>query len=157
MSGFHPDDYQGWTPRRVGEQLVEALRWVRRAGGAVGPAGIRSGQPAYIATLEEFMEDFGIPEVADDEEGARPMRIDPSPAQVSRYLAALEWSAIYLIPDHEGSARMLGLWAACKAHKRPFDKAVRERANISRGAAYALRDRALSIISQGLQRDGVEP
>lgn len=150
------DEYDGWTPKLVADQFCDALRWVRRSTGPVGPAGIRSGQPAYIATLEEFMEDFGLPETADDEEELRPSYPLPSPEQVTRHLDALEWARVYLIPHHEGSARMLGLWAMCKITRRPFDKAVKAR-GLPRHAAYALRDRALSLISQGLQRDGVKP
>lgn len=151
-----PDDYHGWTPKLVSDQFVAALKWVRRYGGSVGPTGMRSGQPAYLPTFEELLEDFGIPERADDDP-ERGLEVQPSPAQISRHLAALEWPANYLIPAHDGSARMLGLWAYCKASRRPFDQAVKDQCKMSRGAAYALRDRALSIISQGLERDEVEP
>lgn len=147
------DQHEGWTPKIVGNQMIEALKWVRRTG-PVGPAGIRSGQPAYVATADEYFEDFGLRESADEEEARSYPQ--PSPAQISRHLAALEWPLTYLLPHHEGSARTVGLWAACKANKRPFDAAVRER-GISRSFAYALRDRGLSIISQGLERDGVQP
>jgi hypothetical protein len=150
------EDLPAWTPKMVSEQFVAAIKWVRRYGGSVGPAGIRSGQPAYLPSYEELLEDFGIFERADDEEERR-TQVQPSPEQISRFLAALEWPADYLIPAHDGSARMLGLWAYCKATRSPFDQAVADQCKMSRGAAYALRDRALSIISQGLTRDEVRP
>ena len=49
---------------------------------------------------------------------------------------------------------MVGLWSLCKVSRRSFAGAVKAR-GISRPAAYQLRDRGLSMISQGLQRDGV--
>lgn len=150
------DEYSGWTTKIVGEQFVAAIKWVRRSGGSVGPTGIRSGQPAYLPTYEELLEDFGIPERADDEP-ENVLFVQPTPEQISRHLAALEWPADYLIPEHDGSARMLGLWAYCKATNSPFDQAVKDQCKMSRGAAYALRDRGLSIISQGLTRDEVTP
>ncbi|NGM47924.1 hypothetical protein G5B31_20615 [Rhodobacter sp. SGA-6-6] len=83
------------------------------------------------------------------------MRVQLSARQVSRHEAALTWPTIYLVgAGLQGSARMVGLWAACKAYRRPFSKAIEGR-GVSRPAAYALRDRGLSIISQGLARDRV--
>ncbi len=156
MDQAQPTLDDGWTPARAGEQLVAAMKWARFAAGRVGPAGIRSGQPAYMPTDDEYFEDFGLREVADPED-VPPMRIQPSPAQISRHEAALQWPAIYLVGEgREGSAKMVGLWAACKAYRRPFASAVKER-GIPRGLAYQLRDRGLSLISQSLARDGVKP
>ncbi len=83
------------------------------------------------------------------------MRLMLPPAVVSRHRAALEWPAIYLCPGNVTSARMLGLWAACKAGKRPFDKALEARGGIARAHVYRYRDRGLSLIAQGLVRDRV--
>ena len=146
--------HDGWTPDLVGEALLDAMRWVRRHGGPAGPRGFRSGQPAYLPTFEELLEDFGIPERAGDEEEERDLILPPTPAQVSRHLAALQWPADFLCPAHIGSARMLGLWAICKVSRRSFAGAVKAR-GVARGIAYQLRDRGLSMISQGLDRDGV--
>ncbi|MGO4909536.1 hypothetical protein ACEN2J_14520 [Pseudorhodobacter sp. W20_MBD10_FR17] len=153
LTGPPPAPYEGWTPDLVSQAMLDAIRWVRRQGGSAGPRGMRSAMPDYVPTFEELLEDFGIPERADDEP-ERALEIPPTPAQVSRHLAVLEWPADYLCPANVGSARMLGLWAACKVTRRPFAEAVKGR-RVARGAAYALRDRGLSIISQGLEWDGV--
>jgi hypothetical protein len=110
---------------------------------------------SFSATLDDHLsEGWGLPEVADDDEvEAKALILPPSPAQVTRHVAVLEWPAVYLCPDHHGSARMVGLWAACKARRFPFDKALAGR--LARGHAYRLRDRGLSLISQGLDRDGI--
>lgn len=78
----------------------------------------------------------------------------PSHERITRHEAALEWPATYLIPDHQGSVRMLGLWAATKINKRSFARVVKAR-GVARNMAYQLRDQGLSLISQGLDRDGV--
>lgn len=153
-------DYDGWTPKLVGEQMVEAIRWVARYGGSVGPASIRSSMPTFKPTLDDFADEgWGFPEVAadDGEHDDRPARALPSPGQVSRHMAALQWPAEYLMPVHAGSAQMLNLWLACKAARKPFDQAVKRRGTVSRAAAYSLRDRGLTLISVGLTRDGVPP
>jgi len=145
-----------WTPKAVGEAMLEALRWAQWSAGRVGPGGVKTVSLPFIASLDEHLaEGWGLPEVAGDEEpDPRRLRVMPSPAQVARHEAALDWPRRYL-GDHEGSARILALWLRCKIQKKPFDAAVKARGTISRTAAYQMRDKALSIISQGLDRDGV--
>lgn len=145
-----------WTPDAVGLALIDAIRWVRRYGGPAGGRGFtRIGGLEFTATLDDHLEEgWGLPEVAgDDEVEAKALILPPSPAQVTRFISVLEWPAVYLCPEHHGSARMVGLWATCKARRFPFDKALAGR--MARGHAYRLRDRGLSIISQGLDRDRV--
>ena len=144
----------GWTPQRAGEALIEALRWARYAAGRTGPAGMVGMRlPETFLTDEEHAAmGWGLKETAGDPEDMPAMRVQLSARQVSRHEAALQWPADYLLPGHIGSARMLGLWAACKAYRRPFSKAIDGR-GVSRPAAYALRDKGLSIISQGLARN----
>lgn len=145
-----------WTPKIVAAQLVEAMRWTLSQG-PVGPRGVSHVRLPFAATLDDHLaEGWGLPEAADDDRAEdRPLRLMLPPAVVSRHRAALEWPATYLCPDNTTSARMLGLWAACKAGKRSFDGAVKARGNIARAHAYRYRDKGLSIISQGLARDGV--
>ncbi len=105
-------------------------------------------------------EGWGLPEIAgDDPIDDRPIRLLPSPAEISRHLDALAWAARYLCPANAGSARMVGLWATCKASTRPFGQAVEDLRSLGRSQAYRLRDRGLSFISRGRDRDGgpVEP
>lgn len=146
-----------WTHKLVGEQLIAAMEWVRRYGGPTGPRAYGTINLNYRAGLDDHLaEGWGLPEIAGDDETEAEkdakLILPPTPAMVSRHLAALEWPAIYLCPHHDDSARMLGLWAACKARRRSFERMLNGRA---RGHAYRLRDRGLSLISQGLARDGV--
>ena len=153
----HPVDQ--WSPKLVGERLVEAVRWARYSGGRVGPAGIGSGLPMMILTEEERIAEFGLPDGPDEEEEEKAarhrLRIQATPAQVSAYERALEWPTIYLVPDHQDSARVLGIWVRCKVYNMPFAEAVDRRKWLSRAMAYRYRDRALSIISVGLDKAGV--
>lgn len=146
-----------WTPELTGTVLIEALRWVQRHGGLVSPRGFKVTAMPFSATLDDHLaEGWGFPEIAgDDREPPPPLRVLISPAEVSRHMAALEWPALYLCPDHIGSARMVGLWAASKARRVSFSGAVKAMGTLSRLHAYRLRDRGLSIISQGLDRDRV--
>lgn len=145
-----------WTPDAAGKALIEALRWLRHAGGRVGPAGMVSARlPEAVLSLDDFAAaGWGLPETADDPNDAPPLRVQLTGAQVTRHLAALEWPARYLA-EHEGSRCMVALWARCKAHRRPFNEAVKARGTIHRAMAYRLRDRGLSMIAQGLDRDRV--
>lgn len=160
MAEIAPDapraNYDGWTPDLVGEALIEAMRWVRRHGGPAGPRGMSSVQFGFVADLDAHLENgWGIPELAGgNEPEERELILPATPAQVTRHLAALQWPADYLCPDRIGSARMLGLWAACKVSRRSFAGAVKA-LGVARGMAYQLRDRGLSQISQGLERDRV--
>lgn len=148
--------YEGWTPQLAGEALVSALKWARHAAGRVGPAGyvgMRFAE-AILSDEDHAAMGWGLKEVADPDD-LPPMRIMPSPAQISRHEAALQWPAVYLVGEgREGSAKAVGLWAASKAYRRSFSAAVKER-GIPRGLAYQLRDKGLSIISQELQRESV--
>ena len=148
-----------WTPKVVGERLIEAVRWAQYAAGPVGPGQMRGSMPTYAPTWEERLEEgWGLPDGPDQEEAAyrdRKLRISASAEQITAHLACLEWPARYLIPSSAGDARVLNLWVRCKVLKRPFNDAIDRRKFLSRGAAYRMRDRALSIISVGLDRDGV--
>lgn len=148
-----------WSPKLVGERLIEAVRWARYSGGPVGPAGIKSGMPNVALTLEEYLaEGWGLPDGPDEDEAKlreRKLRIAATPQKVSAHLAALEWPARYLVPERAGDARVLNLWVRCKVYGRPFNDAIDKRKYLSRAMAYRMRDRALSVISVGLDRDGV--
>ena len=153
-----PPPQADWTPKLVGEQLVEAMRWVRRFGGTTGPRAYGTINLNFKASLHDHLaEGWGIPELAeyDESEAEKDDRLilPPSAAMVSRHLAALQWQADYLCPDHIGSARLTGFWAVSKARSIPFERILQGR--VSRAHAVRLKDRGLSLISQGLARDGV--
>ncbi len=153
-----PPPQSGWTPDLVAEALIEAMVWVRRFGGPAGPRAWGTINLNFRASLDDHLaEGWGLPELAEDDlsENEKDDRLilPPSAADVSRHLAALEWPADYLCPDHIGSARMLGLWAVCRARRISFGRSLKGR--VARGHAYHLRDRGLSLISQALARDGI--
>lgn len=166
-------DLETWTPKLVGERMVEAVRWAAFTGGKVGPGGIKGSMPSFNPTLDDHLDEgWGLPETAGDEEPGNGKRlvVQATAAQITAYEAALNWPAVYLYPAHEGSARLLCLWVRCKVHRRPFEGAIKARYSrmvqrdgdkaqrewgMSRATAFRLRDRGLSIISVGLDRDGV--
>lgn len=75
---------------------------------------------------------WGIHETADDPNDLPYLRGQPTPAQISRHEAALQWPTVYLAgPGREGTARMVDLWAACKAYRRPFSAAAKDRGGAS--------------------------
>lgn len=146
-----PPDH--WTPELVEERLVDAVRWLRFAGAAVGPAKIRSGQPDYRPAWEDyFCEGWGFPEFAPVDE--RDIRPAPTRAQVAQHEAALNWVGDIVLPVGERLARAVNAWIASKAYDRPFRDVLRDR-GISRTFAYSLKDRALVIVSIELDARGV--
>lgn len=151
-----PDPREQWSPKTVGEALIEALRWARRTAGRTGPQGYAGMRlPEAVVSMEDRLALGWDAAVEADPDDARFMRLQLSAAQVSRHEAVLTWPAVYLVSSgHTGSARMLGLWAASKAYRRSFDQALRSR-GVGRSLAYRLRDQGLSLIAQGLDRDRV--
>ncbi len=150
-------EHDGWTPKLVGERLVEAVRWARYNAGPTGPASVRALMPTYLPTTQDReLEGWGDPEIAEIEE-ERPLRRPPSPAKISAMLAALHWSAQYAAPGLPGSARILNLWIRSKVHGVNFGTVIEKRGEMSRASAYRMRDRALAAIAVGLTNDGVKP
>ena len=145
-----------WTPKFVSEELIEAVAWVRQFGAPAGPSGIRSSMPSFIPTLEDHLEEgWGIPESADDLE-ERELRLPVGPERAQQLNETLHWIGRYVVPTNPLSAKMLSLWVLHRSRGkgRGFEPAL-ARLKIHRGHAYRLRDRALSIIAQGLTADGV--
>lgn len=97
-----------WTPKAVGEAMLEALRWAQWSAGRTGPGGVKTVSLPFIASLDEHLaEGWGLPEVAgDDDPDPRRLRFMPSPEQISR---------------HEGDAQILVLWSQRKIACKPFD------------------------------------
>ncbi|MEL4069559.1 hypothetical protein WKW50_05365 [Ochrobactrum sp. GPK 3] len=139
-----------WTPKLVGEVLIEAAMWSIASAGRTGPAGDRSLMPDLLMTEDERKrEDWSSLTEGEPEKKRRAL----SPARVSLLEKAIEWPFVYL-DKQEGAARVLQLWLRCKCTRYRFIDAVDHR-KWSRATAYRRRDRALSLISQGLDRDGV--
>ncbi len=150
------DDF--WTPRRVAQELIEAVTWARHFGAPAGPSGMRSSLPAFLPTLDDHLEEgWGVPEVAgEDGPDDRPLRIPVSSERAQQLDEALNWVGVYVARSNPGTARMLSLWLKYRTQGRGkgFDPAIR-RLGLSRGHAYRLRDRGLGLIAMGLTADGV--
>jgi hypothetical protein len=142
---------EGWTPKAVETALLEAVKWAMRTGGRVGPTGFRSGLPQMIMTqFDRLSEQW--PAVQELE--ARPMRVQLSPAQISRMERVLEWQLRYL-GDKPQSAAALSLWLFCKTRKGfSFSDAIKDK-SLSRATIYRKRDMAVMFIALGLERDGI--
>lgn len=150
------DDIQTWTPKLVRETLVEAIRWARYNAGPTGPAEVRALMPTYLpSSADRELEGWGEHEDIEDRSSPPPVRRRLRPKEVSLLLEALYWPARYAVPTLPTATRVLNLWLRCKVYKGDFDKAVERRGEMSRASAYRYRDRALSAIAQGLEKDGV--
>lgn len=130
--------------------MVEAARWALTYGGPAGPARIRSSMPELAIDWRARMAN-GWDSVASQEPSRR--RRNYRPSEVSQFERAILWPLEYLA-DQDGLARVLQLWLRCKIIRQPFDAALKEK-KWSRATAYRHRDRALSIISQGLDAAGI--
>lgn len=144
-----------WTPDLVGETLIEAGWLAIVTEGRVGPAQVRSLMPALQMSGPERLAagwDFAL--AADDAELARRRRRSLSPPRVSFLLRAMEWPKNYLA-EEPGAARLLQLWVACKTSRRRYAGELKRR-GLARATAYRKRDKALSMIAVGLDRDGIK-
>jgi hypothetical protein len=157
---LRPVEQQTWTPQLVRDRMIEAVRWARYNAGATGPAPIRSAMPSYEATLEDHLaEGWGIPEKAEGvEEAEKVTRIQLSPERIDEMIWVLDWCRLYLASERPGDAVILNLWLRCRVYKGNFDASLKRRGfALSRQHAYRMRDRALSHISQRLDREGFYP
>jgi hypothetical protein len=147
---FHRDrdEPEQWNPALVGKALVWALKIARATAGATHPRSYGNGMPSVVYTREEIFE-MGIEE-------DRPRRLPPSSIEITRADAVLFWQSRFLVtdPDLIESSAMLKAWLRCRTHRRSFGKECDDR-GWARATAYRRRDRALSVISQGLDRDRV--
>lgn len=146
---MHAEFADVWTPKLVGEELLEAVRWANRSAGPVGPARLRSNMP-NLAMITDDADFDGWPPME-----VRPMRRALSPARVSQLERALYWQATYL-KDQRGAARVLKHWVRVKLTKgMTFDQAC-DRRGWARPTAYRRRDEALREIAVGLTMAGIE-
>lgn len=154
-----------WTPEAVEAELIEAMRWLRLAGGRAGGFGFAQARlPDRPLTPEEVIALTGAPpERADDPDEAREiereqerLRFRMMPARrVTELEDALQWPARYLVRNgHQGSARCVGLWIVARSGGSGFAAAIKG-AGIPRSMAYRLKDRGLSRISVALVEAGV--
>ncbi|KAB2796084.1 hypothetical protein F9K87_16145 [Brucella anthropi] len=77
------------------------------------------------------------------------------PRAVSLFERALDWQGTYLLGER-GAGRVLALWLRCRITKLKFDAQLKAR-GWSRATAYRKRDKALSLIAQGLTNHNESP
>lgn len=150
------NDETVWTPKAVGDCIVEAVKWANRAGGRVGPAGYRSNMPALLFGGDDrIIEKW--PEIRDLE--PEPMRRAYAPWQVSQFERVIGWPMDYLagMADKDPEACwFFRVWVESKTRKgMKFDKML-DAIGVSRATAYRKRDKILSTIAKGLTRDRIE-
>lgn len=140
---------EAWTPDLVAENLVIALRYLRRMPGGGGSGGGDSW-PRLLREAADYVQQLQGGETF-AYRNASPLHLTAD--QVSRMNAVIEWQAIYL-KQNDGPARMLALWLFCKTSRMKYREAL-SNARVPPATAYRARDRALSIIARGLERDQV--
>ena len=144
--GGRTGDETVWTPVAVGKALIWALRLARAVAGPTGPRGYGSGMLDVVYSADEVREmepPLDVP------------RVNASSAMISRMETVLGWQGTYLASsqEHVGSSRVLKVYLRCRANKASFANECKRR-GWGRTRSYEQRDRALSVIAQGLDRDG---
>ncbi len=157
---FHQLGDDVWTPKIVGDCLIDAIRWAQRSGGSIGPAGFRNGMPdPALSSDERALEEWPSMFELGEFEPPKPARRSLSPAKVSQMERVLVWPMKYLQnfgPETDPvSWQVFHAWIYSKLTKGVnFDETCKQR-GWSRATAYRLRDRTLSIIAQGLTAEGI--
>ncbi|WP_336801686.1 hypothetical protein [Kaistia sp. MMO-174] len=152
--GMDPDI---WVPKLVERRLVGAARLINSIAGPVGPKGYGSGMPRYVhSEAEAFAAQIQMDEETRelDAVARNRGRIRATSRDISLMEAALRWPVRYLAEAAEVRG-VLAVYLRCKAYRTPFDGACKKR-GWSRATAYRDRDRALALIAQALNKDGVE-
>lgn len=145
-----------WTPDLVAEVMIDSLRWAADTAGHVGPRGYArsAALSGYRATLEDHLrEGWGLPEelLPDEPRIRRPY----TAAELVILPRVLNWQWTYLGRDFGEVGRVLGVWLRNRAYRsRRWEQQWKD-IGYSRGHAYRMRDRGLSLIAQGLHRDRV--
>lgn len=129
-----------WTTKEVKATLIDAGWHCLATGGRALP----------------YLKEPGVWDTTstpDDDEDERRKRRRRSPRRISFLEKAIWWPVTYLHDEPE-RARMLQIWLACKMFRVSFGEAVEEQ-GVSRATAYRMVERASTLISVGLDRDGV--
>lgn len=139
---------QTWEPQLVRATLVGAARFIGATTPRVGPASIRSSMPEIVRDWEDWAGWV-------DEHGYMPMRhvgIVRTQEKVTMAEQAMLWPIRYV--EREECRQVLCAFIGACAVGRPFSKVIRTKGWV-RPTAYVRRDRALHLISAGLERDDV--
>lgn len=149
-----------WTPKRVGDCLIEAVKWAQYSGGSWRPRGYSSGLPEIAMSSDErFFEGWGSLEETDDHDRPKAPRKTYAPWKVSQMERVLLWPVTYLKDletEHPGAFRVFKVWVHCKINRGVKFDAACDKRKWSRATAYRSRDKVLSRIATGLTKDGID-
>lgn len=145
---------QRWTSALVRARLDEAMKTLRRMGGAVGPKAFGNGMPEPVRgplTLKDLIEQMHDPSL--HRVDGNKIRLSAISAEVSRAEEAIAWAWDYL-PD-DGPRRVLQAWLRSRAEARvKFSRLCKDKGWPRSTANFALA-RAFRIISAALNDTGV--
>lgn len=155
--GVHPEITDLWVPKTVEKRLIEAAKLTLTTTGRVGPKEFGSAMPMYQREWTDWLAQLDdtnkLPEDVRIEKDERPSRVGATSRQITRMEASMRWPIQYL-EAMPGPRRVLAVFLRCRAYRKPFGLACK-RLGWPRATAYRARDKALSLIAQGLNRDGV--
>jgi hypothetical protein len=162
LAPMHGQDLSDlWIPKLVKGRLVEAVRIVNATAGRVGPRGFGPTLPQTIIDAASRRGGdgdtpwWGYP---GDSHGA-PRRYGPQRVTLAEVESLWPWTYLKDVDpprdSHLDLLTTLQVWIFCKVERRMTFEEACEAADWSRGTAYRAVDRGVSVIAQGLNRDGV--
>lgn len=143
---------QTWTPALVRARLDDAMRIIPRLAGRVGPKEYGNAMPTVTEPLAlgQLVQMLNTGTL-------RLQSGPPAHSALSREISCCEeaiyWPIKYLAA-WPGPRGVLHVWMRARAQREPWSRALR-RARLPRSTARDARERALRLIAQGLQQDGV--
>jgi len=145
---------QAWTPALVRARLDEAMKTLRRMGGAIGPKAFGNGLPDPVRgplTLKDLIEQMHDPSL--HRLDGNKIRLSAISAEVSRAEEAIAWAWDHL-PD-DGPRRVLQAWMRSRAEPHvKFSRLCKDKGWPRSTANFALT-RAFRIIATALNAKGV--
>jgi hypothetical protein len=152
MEGFvSVDEPEEWDAGLVSGRLVEAMKITAHTTYSA-KLSYGSSWPAFAPTWEDIL---GRGQEARADVWARWQGIKPQydAAALSRAEEALGWAGRYLRGE-DGAARVLLVYATCKAARRPVQNEFKRR-RWAASTCRAKKAKALQLIADGLNRDNV--
>lgn len=147
----------GWTVEKVRDRLLEAAHGCERLSGRIGPARLKGFWPDVDSFRDMTPADRRERELAviagtrPPDRSSRPL----DPRRIARIEEAIEWPGRYLDADeHARNRKALQIWLWCDVRNQKF-RATCLHVGLAWRTAYWRRDAALSVILEGVIRDGV--
>lgn len=141
----------GWSPDLVSERLVMAVKLCARTVSRPGPSASAAPWPAYAQEWGDLLAQIETNELG---KGGNRVRLGATSRQITLMEEAIRWPGLYL-SGWPGPLRCLNMFLFAKAHRVKFNS-VCKRKGIPLSTAKHGRAKAISIIAQGLQNDGIE-